>query len=374
MYDLRLIELRRFILPFVLAFLLFAASIAQAATIHVDDDCSLRQAITSANEDSWVAGCVRGSGHDLIIMQRDDNPTEGRLPTITSTIEIHGNSHELTIQSGHDVFHVNHGDLTLRDITISYATYRNDEVIEIWSSRLRLVNVEIENCRGGIEQESSHTIFEHGVDICGLADEDSVSGDHSFDYPSKPPDYPPDTCSMLSGGVMVAATYGLHSGVQCKTLAGMMPTVDVYGYVSQGVEVCFPGQGMIDFLDAAFSPRQSMPVESYRKGDAVCAWLTRAGTLMLQPGFTSGMQAMPAPAPAPVVEPMPAPDLVGCPVVTTGHLKLRTGPSLEADVLGFVYRGSTVGKVGRAMYWVQINDQFGRSGWIGGKYVDEGDC
>lgn len=73
-----------------LAALLLAASTAQAATITVDGTvCTLADAITAANTDVAVGGCVAGSGVDTIILQQDVL-LAAKLPEITSAIIIEG--------------------------------------------------------------------------------------------------------------------------------------------------------------------------------------------------------------------------------------------------------------------------------------------
>ena len=68
------------------------------------------------------------------------------------------------------------------------------------------------------------------------------------------------------------------------------------------------------------------------------------------------------------------PSVDGCPIHTIGHINFRAEPSLDAERLGIVLRGTTVGAIRRILGWYQINFQ-GRTGWIGGKYVDNiGNC
>ncbi len=104
-----------------------------AATITVDGtNCTLVEAITTANDGLLQPGCVTGdgSGPDTIELQTDvvltavDNSAYGDtgLPVISSTITINGNNY--TIQrSGATPFRILaanvSGDLTLNDVTIT---------------------------------------------------------------------------------------------------------------------------------------------------------------------------------------------------------------------------------------------------------------
>ena len=105
------------------------------------------------------------------------------------------------------------------------------------------------------------------------------------------------TCPALSQatGIAVSATYGLTSGIQCQQLngagigiqsiidAGFIDAVDIWGYVDQGVEVCFPQAGRILFLDARTMPRAITPLESTVVNGMTCAPISSPGSLILMP-------------------------------------------------------------------------------------------
>ena len=104
------------------------------------------------------------------------------------------------------------------------------------------------------------------------------------------------TCPALSQfGIAVHATYGLASGVQCQRLdgggigiqsiveAGFIEAVDIWGYVEQGVEVCFPQAGRLLFLDARTMPRAIAPLESTVVNGMTCASISTPGSLVLMP-------------------------------------------------------------------------------------------
>ena len=104
------------------------------------------------------------------------------------------------------------------------------------------------------------------------------------------------TCPALSQfGIAVHATYGLASGVQCQRLdgggigiqsiveAGFIEAVDIWGYVEQGVEVCFPQAGRLLFLDARTMPRAITPLESTVVDGMTCASIASPGSIVLMP-------------------------------------------------------------------------------------------
>ena len=96
-------------------------------------------------------------------------------------------------------------------------------------------------------------------------------------------------------GMTFEATYGLDSGVHFRQLdgagigiqsiidAGYLAALDVYGYVEQGVEVCFPQIGRVIFLDARTMPRAITPLESTVVNGMTCASISSPGSLVLMP-------------------------------------------------------------------------------------------
>ena len=96
-------------------------------------------------------------------------------------------------------------------------------------------------------------------------------------------------------GMTFEATYGLESGVHFRQLdgggigiqsiidAGPLAALDVYGYVEQGVEVCFPQIGRVVFLDARTMPRAIVALEATIKDGMTCVHLNSPGSLVLMP-------------------------------------------------------------------------------------------
>lgn len=105
------------------------------------------------------------------------------------------------------------------------------------------------------------------------------------------------TCHDLSqaSGIIVRATYGLASGVQCQRLngggigvlaiveAGFIDAVDIWGYVEQGVEVCFPQAGDLLFLDARMAPRVPAPLAARITNGITCTTIATPGSIVLIP-------------------------------------------------------------------------------------------
>ncbi len=105
------------------------------------------------------------------------------------------------------------------------------------------------------------------------------------------------TCIDLrqATGIAVHATYGLASGVQCQRLGGggigvqsivdggFIDAVDIWGYVEQGVEVCFPQAGELLFLDARTMPRAIAPLAAHTVNGMTCGAVETPGSIVLMP-------------------------------------------------------------------------------------------
>ena len=105
------------------------------------------------------------------------------------------------------------------------------------------------------------------------------------------------TCIDLNQatGIVVHATYGLASGVQCQRLGGggigvqaivdggFIDAVDIWGYVEQGVEVCFPQAGELLFLDARTMPRAVAPLAATVVNGMTCGAVETPGSIVLMP-------------------------------------------------------------------------------------------
>ena len=388
MFRLKSLTNKRVLIALVLIMLFVAALPVAAAEIRVDGECTLREAIESANRDSGRGGCEAGDGVDVIIMTRDSKPGQGQLPRIRTTIIIEGNNHKLELDNDHTVFKIQGGELTVRNLrAIYYDNVRTRKSFEVYDGDLTLSNVTVENCRVGVQQDSeSHTIIGNDSDICGLPRDQLVIGGTSYEI-NLPAPALPQTCANIVG-VSVTATLGLGSGVQCTQVgadgigiasvvsAGFISAVDVWGYVEQGVEICFPQLGAFTFLDASTSPRAVTTISSYARGGSTCAHLTRPGTVVLVPGAPTGTAppsaAQPATTTATTTTTTTTTTVDGCPVHAIGHLKFFDAPKSEAEIIGWITRGTTMSFVSRILGWYQVSHR-GLTGWVGGKYA-AGNC
>lgn len=376
MYNLTNHCFRRVALALALCIALAATMTAQAGDIHVKGDCSLRDAIRAANYNTEIDGCTAGAGPDTIILSQDSAPSKS-LPEITSNITLEGKGRKLTI-GDKPAFVIDEGQLILRNIRMHFETPRSGDILTIIEGALTLADARFSNCTGGMDVEESTIQLQGDWRVC------HHSREVVYNWFGHTPPAPP-TCTTLTDA-RVSAAQGLASGVQCRDIdaaavgnqtvydAGYIDAVDVWGNVGAGVEICFPWVGAMMFLDAATAPRALSRLDTYSSGGQTCAFLDRPGTVVLvqgQPTTIAPPAVAAEPAPAPVVS---EPSVDGCPIITTGHINFRAAPSLDAEKIDVVLRGTTVGAVSRNGGWYQINFQ-GRTGWIGGRYVNNiGNC
>ncbi len=191
---------------------------------------------------------------------------------------------------------------------------------------------------------------------------------------------------MQMSGIRVSATYGLTSGVQFQRAdavavaderviaMGLLDAVDVWGYVEQGVEVCFPQVGGIVFLDAAFAPRVLAPVEAYSQPGFTCAHLTRPGTVAL-------VSSLPAPQGS---DPGEDRTLQRCLVTTPktiiyfratpGGQRLQFVDPWGAEISGWLPENVTLTALARTSDWFKV-DYYGTQGWVSAGHVTtQGSC
>ena len=358
-----------------LCLLLMPAQNVQAATIEVNRDCSLGDAIQSANTNKAHGSCLAGDdAQDTIVMTRDARPRRG-LPAITSKVVFEGRGHSISLDNDYVVFEIRSGELTLKNLNVNYRTRRRNRVIEVWNGRLTIADSQIRKCEIGIHSHNSAVTILGKTVICDLPANRVITGSYtgSVDITAPPQ---PNTCAALPGGTAaVSATRGLDSGVQCQQVdgggigipavieAGFIDAVDVWGYVEQGVEICFPQLGSITFLDAATIPRAVTPLPARRVGNMTCVSLDRPGTVVLAP-LAPG-ETLPASEAAPA-----APAEQECAVRTTANLNLRETPAMGDNIIGHISRGVPIRPLSRTAYWVQVN-YLGKLGWIGAKYVQD---
>ncbi len=156
---------------------------------------------------------------------------------------------------------------------------------------------------------------------------------------------------------------------------GVLDAVDVFGYVSPGVEVCFSAHGRIVFLDAAYAPRRASDLSAYQRAGQTCALIDRAGAVVLLRG--DGPPPPQAPQPplqnTPPANTNPGRGLGECEVQPFANLKVRQSPP-DGLVLGVTAsRDWLRASEKRAGYFKVGIWQI--EGWISGDYVNtRGDC
>lgn len=389
MIGYKLFSVRTLLLVIMALPLLLAAPRAWAATIAIDHGCTFHAALNAANKDKPKSNCESGSGDDIIVFTRDAKPRSGTLPKIDDDLVIDGNYHTVTAIGSEPFLRAQGVNLTIKNLTVVFEGQRSGKAMEVKDGRLTLINVVFKQCKKGIRQHRNHTSISGNSDICGLDIKQWVDGGYSADIEPPSPPAQPESCGPLaSAGIHILPTYGLGSGAQCRRLhqgqivdpaalaGGFIDAVDFWGYIEQGVEVCFSQLGAMTFIDATTMPRAVSSLPSYNKNGQACAVINRAGIVLLAPGTPSGGAPPQTTAPEQVTAPadsaQPVQTSTGCAIHTTGHLKLRMSPSLIAAVLDFVPRGSNLSASDRTQFWYEVSYR-GQTGWIGGAFV-RGSC
>ena len=209
---------------------------------------------------------------------------------------------------------------------------------------------------------------------------DSPSGDSS-EYIAEPVSSEViHTCVDVherDNGIFIYATYGLKSGVQCQEIdaagigiqsvidAGFIEALDVWGYVEQGVEVCFDDGGPLLFLDAATAPRTVFSLPSFMQDGKTCGSISRPGSIVLQPSESALVGLLTAAA---HVNPPPT---TNCMVTTTATLNFRDAPL--GNWIGEIPQSVTLTVLRIANGWYEV-DWYGQAGWISGTYTIPHDC
>ena len=185
----------------------------------------------------------------------------------------------------------------------------------------------------------------------------------------------------LGLGYRLTATYGLQSGVQFQRRlpeklgfpelidVGVLDIIDVWGYVEQGVTVCFPQLGRTVFYDAANSPKTQAPLASYTRDGMTCVDMKRAGTIVLLPGDPSVSA--------------PAMSLENCMVTTKYIMNFRDAPAGKHIIFtnpwgdriaGWLPKNVTLTALERTADWFKV-DYHGTQGWISARHVSpQGNC
>ncbi len=183
------------------------------------------------------------------------------------------------------------------------------------------------------------------------------------------------SCDELPGHITVA---GASSSVYCKMLDwsgvgnqtlvnhGALYAIDIYGWVPTPLTVCFQhDSGAIVLLDAAYSPRIIVPLQTWPQGSFQCASVDRAGSAVYMPlaFLTSGA----------IAEPIWSLS-EECTVTTTDILNLRQGPTSSSPILANVLNDVELAADQRATHFYRVN-YFGIIGWLSSDYLTlKGSC
>ena len=143
---------------------------------------------------------------------------------------------------------------------------------------------------------------------------------------------------------------------------GLLDAIDLWGYITPGIEVCFAQFGRLVLLDAAYSPRRAMPLNAYQRDGMTCAIIDRAGTVVL----------LESAAPLPDASGM-APPLQNCLVYLQYALNFRAAPP-GGNIMGILPAFIWLTALDYREGWFKV-DYHGQQGWINADYVEaRGDC
>ena len=210
------------------------------------------------------------------------------------------------------------------------------------------------------------------------------TGDYAAPQSASAPEPPVCTGEQLNetGVFKVSTTYGLCTGVQFNQLelsaigigyvveAGPIAAVDVWGWVTATVEVCYRGRVSALFLDAAHSPRAVSQLASVWDGEWTCAQISRAGTIVLMPA-DSFLTTPPVDADTPESPPAATP-LANCMARLDYMLNFRETPG--GQVMMILPYSVKLTAFQRTADWVEV-DWYGQRGWVSAAHVTfEGAC
>ncbi len=205
----------------------------------------------------------------------------------------------------------------------------------------------------------------------------SSSSGGGGDYVPKPTATPiRDSLNFLPPGIHI---YNWVDGAQGKRVdargvgnqavidQGLLDAVDLWGYVTPGIEVCFEQVGRTVLLDAASSPRQVLDLPAYSRAGMTCANIDRAGTVAL---LQSDI------APPPLVESVSHPAsqvLLGCEVKPWDLLNYRESPP-DGAIIGVTSTRDWLPASEKLHGYFKVR-LWDTEGWISGDYVyTRGDC
>lgn len=117
-----------------------------AADISVDEDCTLSDAIVSANLDTAQGKCTAGSGNDTITLTDDILLNGAALPTITADLTIDGGDYAISAAKMSNVFVIEDAHVTMSNLAIiDGLTGTRGGAVRITGGSITLENSSIED-------------------------------------------------------------------------------------------------------------------------------------------------------------------------------------------------------------------------------------
>jgi len=175
------------------------------------------------------------------------------------------------------------------------------------------------------------------------------------------------SCEALPDSIAVTA---VSSGFECQQLevrgfgaeTDFINGVELAGDLGIGAQICFRGTGAMILLETAARPPSATLLTSYSMPGRTCAWMDRAGLLMLVPGGKPQNAADESP-----------PQLADCALNTRDVLNLRRHPN-DGSAIRLIPANTRLSARAREGNWFQVS-YGGKTGWISAHYVDSaGTC
>ncbi len=153
----------------------------------------------------------------------------------------------------------------------------------------------------------------------------------------------------------------------------ILDAVNIWGYVTPGIEVCFEQPGRLVFVDSVYPPVAPYPLPAYQRAGMTCTTIDTAGTVVLMRGEGPPMQysqpqsAIDTPLATAIPSQTYSQALSGCEVRPWADVKFRQSPP-----------GGDVISVTSIRKWLPASEKrygyfkvtlWGREGWVSGDYV-----
>ncbi len=153
----------------------------------------------------------------------------------------------------------------------------------------------------------------------------------------------------------------------------ILDAVNIWGYVTPGIEVCFEQPGRLLFVDSVYPPVAPVSLPVYQRAGMTCTTIDTAGTVVLMRGEGPPMQysqpqsAIDMPLATAIPSRTYSQALSGCEVRPWADVKFRQNPP-----------GGEVISVTSVRKWLPASEKrygyykvrlWGREGWISGEYV-----